>query len=72
MSIAEYKTSLKNLIESTNDEKLLMQWKEQLEWDVKNDGEVELTDEEWQDVQEGLEDIKNGKTISFNEYLKKR
>lgn len=72
MSITDYKTSIKNLVDSTNNKELLKQWKEQLEWDVKHGGEVELNDEEWQQVQEGLADYKNGKIISFDEFLNKR
>jgi hypothetical protein len=72
MSISDYKNTIKNLVDATNNKELLMQWKEQLEWDVKNGGEIELTDEEWQEVQEGLADYKKGNVISFDEFLNKR
>ena len=53
MSINNYKTSLKSMIDSTNNETLLKQWKEVSEWDVKYKREIALSDEEWQAVQEG-------------------
>ena len=72
MSISEYKTSLKNLIEATNDETLLKYWKAQLEWDIKHGGEIELSVEEWQAVQEGLTDYENGRVMSLREFIEKR
>lgn len=72
MNIPDYKSSIKNLVNSTNNEELLKQWKEQLEWDVKHGGEAELTNDEWQQVKEGLDDYKNGNVISFDEFLNKR
>ena len=72
MSISEYKTSIKSLIDSTENETLLKQWKEQLEWDVEHQGEVEFSDEEWQAVQEGLADYTNGNVISLKEFVEKR
>lgn len=72
MSISEYKTSLKNLIEATNDETLLKYWKAQLEWDVKHGGEMELSAEEWKAVQEGLADYENGRVLSVKEFIEKR
>lgn len=72
MSIQEYKNWLKNLVESTNDKELLMQWKEQLEWDLQHKGEADLSAEEWSMVQEGLADYKAANVLSLEEYLKKR
>lgn len=72
MSINDYKASIKTLVDSTNSEALLKQWKEQLEWDVEHGGEIELSDEEWQAVQEGLADFKSGNVISLKEYTDKR
>lgn len=72
MSINEYKTSLKSLIDATDNETLLKQWKEQLERDVQNGGEAELTDEEWQAVQEGLADYESGNVLSLKEFMEKR
>lgn len=72
MNINEYKASIKTLVDSTNNEALLRQWKEQLEWDVEHGGETELSDEEWQAVQDSLADYKNGNIISLKEYTDKR
>lgn len=72
MSITDYKDTLKTLIDSTDNETLLKQWKEQLEWDVEHQGEAELSDEEWQAVQEGLADYDSGNVISLKEFIDKR
>ena len=72
MSINDYKASLKSLIDSTENETLLKQWKEQLEWDVQHKGEIELSAEEWLDVQEGLADYESGNVISLKEFIEKR
>ena len=72
MSINDYKTILKQLVDSTNDERLLKYWKEQLEWDIQHQGEIELSDEEWQEVQEGLADYENGAVMSLKEFIEKR
>lgn len=72
MSINDYKTSLKNLIDATNDEALLKYWKAQLEWDTEHGGEVELWAEEWQAVQEGLTDYNNVQVLSLKEFIEKR
>lgn len=72
MSISDYKTSIKNIIDATNDEALLRHWKEQLEWDAQNGGEAELTDEEWAAVKEGLADHKSGNVLSLKEFMEKR
>ena len=72
MSIQDYKASIKTLIDSTNDESLLKQWKEQLEWDIEHGGEITLSDEEWQAVQEGLADYETGQVISLKEFTDKR
>ena len=61
MSLNEYKEAIKNLVDATNSETLLKHWKKQLEWDVENPNEVELSDEEWSFVQEGITDYEPGK-----------
>jgi hypothetical protein len=53
-------------------EALLKHWKKQLEWDVENQNEIELSSEEWSLVQEGITDYKNGKVISLQEFVSKR
>jgi hypothetical protein len=45
MSIAEYQSSLKKLIDATTDEATLKRWKAQLEGDLKQTGE-KISDEE--------------------------
>jgi len=72
MSISEYKTSIKKLIDATNDESLLKYWKTQLEWDVEQGGEIELSAIEWQAVQEGLADYENGRVLPLKEFIEKR
>ena len=72
MSIQEYKAALISLIGSTDNETLLKQWKEQLQWDVENAGEAELSGDEWQAVQEGLTDYRNGNVVSLKAFIDKR
>ncbi len=72
MSLNEYKESIKQLIDSTNNEDLLKHWKKQLEWDVEHQNNFELTDEEWHLVQEGMADYEKGEIISLEEFVNKR
>ncbi len=72
MSLREYQESIKSLIDSTTNEMLLKHWKKQLEWDVKHQNELELTDEEWNLVQEGIADYENGEVMSLEEFINKR
>ena len=72
MSISEYKTSIKKLIDATNNEALLKHWKKQLEWDLEHEKEIELTDEEWNMVKEGIADYETGDTLTFEEFINKR
>jgi hypothetical protein len=72
MSLNEYRESIKTLIDSTEDETLLKHWKKQLERDIENKNEVELSSEEWSLVQEGIEDYKKGETISLEEFISER
>ena len=72
MSIAEYKESIKNLIDNIQSEALLKAWKLQLERDVQQEHEVEFSEEEWNLVQEGLEDYANNNMISFEDFISKR
>jgi hypothetical protein len=72
MSLTEYKESIKKIIDSINDEKLLQLWKSQLEHDIEHRNEIELTEDELQLVREGLEDYNKKETISFEEFISKR
>jgi hypothetical protein len=72
MSIPEYKETIKKLIDATNNEALLKHWKKQLEWDIEHEKEIELTDEEWNLVKEGIEDYRAGDTITLEEFLNKK
>jgi hypothetical protein len=72
MSLAEYKESIKKIVDATNDEALLKGWKILLEHDLKQENEVEFTDEEWLQIQKGLEDYRRNETISFEEFINKR
>lgn len=72
MSVSEYKEAIKNIIDSTNNETLLKHWKKQLECDMENQDAIELSDEEWNLVQEGIADYKNGEVISLEEFISKR
>jgi predicted transcriptional regulator len=72
MSVKEYKESIKQLVDSTDDETLLRHWKKQLEGDVEHQKEVELTNEEWNQVQEGLADYENGEFMSLEEFINRR
>ena len=72
MSLAEYKESTKKIVDATNDEALLKGWKILLEHDLKQENEVEFTDEEWLQIQKGLEDYRRNETISFEEFINKR
>jgi hypothetical protein len=72
MNLNDYKASIKSIIDSTNNEALLKHWKKQLEWDVQHQEEIELSQEEWKLVEEGLADYESGAVLSFEEFLKKR
>ena len=72
MNLSDYKNSIKNIIDSTHNEALLRHWKKQLEWDIQHQQEIELSDEEWKMVEEGLADYESGAVLSFEEFLKKR
>ena len=54
MSITECKESIKQLVDSTENESLLKHLKQLLDWDVKHQDEVEFSDEEQLLVEEGL------------------
>jgi hypothetical protein len=72
MSLKEYKESIKQLVDSTDDEMLLKHWKKQLEGDVEHQNVLELTNEEWKLVREGLADYENGEVMSLEEFVNKR
>jgi hypothetical protein len=72
MSVNEYKDFIKSIVDSTDNELLLRHWKKQLEWDLQHQNEIELTNEEWQKVEEGLADYKSGDVLSFEEFLRKK
>lgn len=72
MSLNEYKESIKHLIDLTDNELLLKQWKKQLEWDVEHQNELVLSDEEWNLVEEGLADYEKADVIPLEEFISKR
>ncbi len=72
MNIDQYKNSIKRIIDSTNNESLLIHWEKQLQWDVEHLNEIQLSEHEWNLVQEGLADYAEGNIVSFDEFLKKR
>jgi hypothetical protein len=72
MSVNDYKELIKSLVDSTNNELLLKHWKRQLEWDIQHQGEVELTQEEMNLVQEGITEYSNGEVLSLEEFINKR
>lgn len=72
MSISEYKNSIKEIIDSTDNELLLKTWKKQLELDLNNFKEADLSPEAWNLVQEGLADYESGDILSMEEFVSKR
>jgi hypothetical protein len=72
MNLNDYRNSIKTIIDSTNNEVLLKHWKKQLEWDIQHQQEIDLSDEEWKLVEEGLVDYENGAVLSLKEFLQKR
>lgn len=60
MNLNDYKSSIKGIIDSTNNEAVLKHWKKQLEWDIQHQEEIEFSQEEWKLVEEGLADYDNG------------
>lgn len=72
MNLTEYKETIKQLIDATNNETLLKHWKKQLEWDVKHQEETTLSYEEMLLVQEGITEYEKGEVISFEEFISKR
>lgn len=43
-----------------------------MEWDIQHQQEIDLSDEEWKLVEEGLVDYENGAVLSLKEFLQKR
>ncbi len=72
MSLDNYKDSIKQIIDSTNNEFLLRYWEKQLQWDINNLKETDLSNEEWRLVKEGIADYRNGDVISLEEFINKR
>ena len=72
MNMNDYKNSIKNIVEATNNEALLKHWHQQLEWDVQHPEGVQLSEEEWNMVQEGLTDYKAGAVLTLEQFLAKR
>ena len=72
MNTEHYKNSIKQIVDSTNNESLLMHWEKQLQWDIEHLKEIMLSDQEWNLVQEGLADYANGDIISLEEFINKR
>ena len=72
MNLTEYKESIKQLIDATNNETLLRHWKKQLEWDVKHEEEAQLARDEMLLIQEGIIEYEKGEVISFEEFISKR
>ena len=72
MNLDNYKNSIKQIIDSTDNEFLLMHWEKQLQWDINNLKETDLSNEEWHLVQEGIADYRNGDIISLEEFINKR
>ena len=72
MNIDQYKNSIKQIVDSTNNESLLIHWEKQLQWDIEHLNEIKLSDQEWNLVQEGLADYANGNVISLEEFINKR
>jgi len=72
MSLTEHKESIKRLIDSTMDERLLKRWKQQLEWGIQHQNELALSAEEWALIQEGLHDYESANVISLEEFTSKR
>jgi hypothetical protein len=72
MSLDDYKNSIKEIVDSTDNELLLKHWEKQLQWDIDNLKEADLSDEEWNMVEEGISDYRNGNVISLEEFINKR
>jgi hypothetical protein len=72
MTADQYKNSIKQIIDSTDNEFLLKHWEKQLQWDIDNLKETNLSNEEWHLVEEGIADYKNGDVISLEEFINKR
>ncbi|HEY8688754.1 MAG TPA: hypothetical protein VIM07_05920 [Chitinophagaceae bacterium] len=72
MNADQYKNSIKQIVDSTNNELLLMHWEKQLQWDIGHVNEIKLSDQEWNLVEEGLTDYANGDVISLEEFINKR
>ena len=72
MSLNECKEAIKKLIDSTDNELLLQQWKMQLEWDFKNQDGFSFSIEEIQLVEEGVQDFEKGNVLSLEDFISKR
>lgn len=72
MNADHYRTSMKQIIDSTDNEFLLRHWEKQLQWDINNLKKIDLSNEEWHLVEEGIAEYKNGNVMSLEEFINKR
>ncbi len=72
MSLTDYKKSIKEIVDSTDNELLLKYWGKQLKSDLNNLNEEILSDEEWNLVEEGIADYKKRNVMSLEEFINKR
>ncbi len=72
MDLREYKEAIKQLVDFTDNKMLLQHWKQQLEWDVEHQHELDLSAEEWDMINEGIADYDNGEVITLEEFISKR
>jgi hypothetical protein len=70
MNLNDYKASIKIIIGSTNNGALLKHWKKQLEWDVPPE-EIELSNEEWKLIEEGMADYESGAVYRLKNLYRK-
>lgn len=69
MDVKQYKDSIKQIVDATNNEFLLQNWEQQLKRDTNK--KEELSVEEWALVEEGILDYNNGNVITLEEFISK-
>lgn len=72
MNAKHCKEAILKLISETDNEQLLMLWKEQMEWDLSHQQEIPVFSENWQQLSEDYISFKTNKVISLQEFLDRK
>lgn len=73
MTIKHYRYAISMLIDETENENLLMLWKEQKEWDLAHPKKASVIFfKNWQQIPDDYVNIKTNKVISLKEFVDRK